>query len=143
MPYSPGMNGYGNNANPNTLSPQTPFTNRFADAALRNAQSSPQLRQPPGPKRSATSPPGDIPSMRFPPGNPYGGSDVPDTPPPPARGMPAMYAVQQSPPRAGYPGSEEAQELSIGQSIPRSASPFAQAGSGAGSGLVSRKKHAA
>ena len=145
LPYSPSMNGY-SNTNANTLSPQTPYTNRFADAAMRNAQSSPQLRQPPGPKRSATSPPGD-PSMRFPPGNPYVqsvpylGGDVPNTPPPPRSVSP--YQQTSPPPRGGLMAGDEPQEVSIGQSIPRSTSPFAPSGTAGGSGLVSRKKHAA
>lgn len=54
-------NGGSEGYDPANLSPQTTFSNRFSNEhSLRGALSTPQLRMPPGPKRSVTSPPGAL-----------------------------------------------------------------------------------
>ncbi|CAD6565945.1 MAG: hypothetical protein CYPHOPRED_000106 [Cyphobasidiales sp. Tagirdzhanova-0007] len=120
-PYtSPTMpNGF-SNYDPSSLSPQTPFANRFAEQALRPRPSSPQLRMPPGPKRSVTTPIGErLPGV----GN-----------------MASVFGSpnDNSPPKAGALGAQE----EAGVATQRSVSTFATgAGGGQGSGLVSRRKN--
>lgn len=121
--FSPanGMSGYDSSS----LSPQTPFNNRLQEhAALRGAASSPQLRSPPMPKRSATSPAGAMPGLQnaaqMTPSRSPGFQDT------------AMHPL---PP----PASSQTDSSTIG--IARSASPFAGANQG-GQGLVSRRKNA-
>lgn len=125
-PFSPphanqnGMSGY----DASSLSPQTPFNNRFGDhAALRAAASSPQLRSPPAPKRSATSPAGAMLGMQNP------AQMTPSRSPGPQElGLPPM------PPLATSQNDDRA--IAIGRSV----SPFAGAGQSA-PGLVSRRKN--
>lgn len=133
QPYSPAVNGT-SSYDSTSLSPQTPFNNRFSEhAAIRGAMSSPQLRSPPAPKRSATSPPGashgfaaaqaqaQVSPSRSPSGFPPGDPNH----------SPIAPAIQLPP----------QEDLAIG--IARSASPFAGAIPGqSGGGLVSRKKNA-
>lgn len=124
-PFSPpnantnGMPGY----DASNLSPQTPFNNRFGDhAALRAAASSPQLRSPPMPKRSATSPAGAMPGL----------SAAPMTP----SRSPGMQEMPMPP----LPPSANSQNEDRATAIGRSVSPFAGAGQSA-PGLVSRRKN--
>lgn len=125
-PFSPsnvivnGMSGYDSSS----LSPQTPFNNRFGDsAALRAAASTPQLRSPPVPKRSATSPVSTMSALQ---------SNTQTTPTrSPSRqemGMPSL------------PPAPTSQTEDRATAIGRSVSPFAGAGQSA-PGLVSRRKN--
>lgn len=123
-PFSPapanGMSAY----DASSLSPQTPFNNRFGDhAALRAAASSPQLRSPPVPKRSATSPAGAMPGLQ----------STAQMSPARSPGMQEM-SMPPLPPAA----TSQNEDRAIG--IARSASPFAGAGQTA-PGLVSRRKN--
>lgn len=125
-PFSPQVaNGMSAGYDASSLSPQTPFNNRFAEhAAIRGAASSPQLRSPPVPKRSATSPAGAIPAMY------NGGAQMTPTRSP----GPQDVSMHPLPP----PSSSQPEAVSIGSA--RSASPFAGASQGA-TGLVSRRKN--
>ena len=144
---SPALNGASAAYDANSLSPQTPFNTRFGaggnDPPLRGSTSTPQLRHPPQPKRSVTSP-----ASAF--------TSSPPPPPPPmssqaqvqAQAQAYGFGNQQSPPRAGaYAEASTSDEGSLaasGMAIPRSSSPFAPPGQqagGNGSGLVSRRKN--
>lgn len=145
---SPALNGAGG-YDANSLSPQTPFSTRFGaggnDPPLRGSTSTPQLRHPPQPKRSVTSP-----ASAF--AHP---ASTPPPPPPPQMSSQAQaqaqaygFGNQQSPPRAGAyaeaAASDEGNLAASGMAIPRSSSPFAPPGQqagGSGSGLVSRRKN--
>lgn len=125
-PFSPqhaNVNGI-SSYDSSSLSPQTPFNNRFGDsAALRAAASSPQLRSPPVPKRSATSPAGAMPGLQ-------NNAQMTPTRSPSRQEM----AMPPLPPAATSQNEDRA--MAIGRSV----SPFAGAGQSA-PGLVSRRKN--
>lgn len=124
-PFSPAhsnVNGV-SSYDSSSLSPQTPFNNRFGDSAvLRAAASTPQLRSPPIPKRSATSPAGAMPGLQ--------------------QQQNAQMTPTRSPSRQemAMPPAATSQNEDRAMAIGRSVSPFAGAGQSA-PGLVSRRKN--
>lgn len=154
-PPSPIMSisgSHGVGYDPSSLSPQTPFSNRFGEASSL-LRKSPQLRQPPsGLKRSITSPPS---SHTSPIGGLSNGDASHESPPRislPSRGgspPPLQFRVAGSVQDAHISASDTEGPSTIrsvsgsSSSLPRSASPagISSAGaSGVSAGLVSRRR---